>query len=124
MATTGELKFKLALEDEGINWDISERVLDQVDLHLTTGFHEEIGKMEDDLNEINSLAYTARETVRGWDEGLLIDLEALAKPLPDGEEETVEELREALAEVVAMYRYDARDVYTSLKDIEKLTEGE
>lgn len=121
MATTGELKFKLALEDEGINWDISERVLDQVDLHLTTGFHEEIGKMEDDLNEIHSLASRPREVSDILDEGLLADLEALAKPLPDGKEETVEELREALAEIVEMYSLDVQHVRETMIDIEGLT---
>ena len=121
MTTTGELKFKLALEDEGINWDQAEKILGLVEHHLLSEHIEKVNKARDILNEVNLTAYSARHTVERWDNGLLEDLKALSKPLPDGEDETVEELQAALAEVISTFRYDAEEVVTELEEIEDLT---
>jgi len=120
--TAGELKFKLALEDEGVSWEQAETILGLAEYHLLSEHIEKVDKARDIFDEINLTAYRARHTVERWDNGLLEDLEALSKPLPDGEDETAEELREALAEVVFMYRHDAREVTESLKEIEELSE--
>jgi len=120
--TAGELKFKLALEDEGVSWEQAETILGFVEDYLLSEYIEKADKAREVLDEVNLEAYSARQNVERWDNGLLDDLEALSKPLPDGEEETVGDLREAIAEVVLMYRHDVREVTESLKEIEELSE--
>lgn len=120
--TAGELKFKLALEDEGVSWEQAETILGFVEDYLLSEHIEKADKAREVLDEVNLEAYSARQNVERWDNGLLDDLEALSKPLPDGEEETVEDLREAIAEVVLMYRHDVRGVTESLKEIEEMSE--
>lgn len=120
MTTTGELKFKLALEDEGINWNQAEAVVELTHRHLLAEHIEREDQAEKDREEINLLAYRGREVAEVLDEGLLADLKALSKPLPDGEE-TLEDLQEALAEVVRMYSMDVSAVRESLNDIEEMT---
>lgn len=120
MTTTGELKFKLALEDEGIDWNQAEVVVELVHQHLMTEHIERVDQAEKDREEINLLAYRGREVAEVLTEGLLADLEALSKPLSDGEE-TLEDLQRALAEVVAMYSSDASIVRENFNDIEGMT---
>lgn len=120
MTTTGELKFKLALEDEGIDWNQAEVVVELVHQHLMTEHIERADQAEKDREEINLLAYRGREVAEVLIEGLLADLEALSKPLSDGEE-TLEDLQRALAEVVAMYSSDASIVRENFNDIEEMT---
>lgn len=120
MTTAGELKFKLALEDEGINWDQAEAVVDLAHRHMMSEHIERANQAEEDREEINLLAFRGRETAELLDEGLLSDLEALSKPLQDGEE-TLEDLQDALADVVQMYSLDVFGVRETLIDIEEMT---
>lgn len=120
--TAGELKFKLALEDEGVSWEQAETILGFVEDYLLSEYIEKADKAREVLDEVNLEAYSARQNVERWDNGLLDDLEALSKPLPDGEEETVEELRGAISVLVFLYRHDAQEVTESLKEIEELSE--
>ena len=121
MTTTEELKFKLALEDEGINWDQAERIINLTHRHLMSAHNERANQAEEDREEINLLAYRGKEVAEILDAGLLADLEALSKPQPDGEE-TLEDLQEALAEVVQMYSLDVSAVRETLIDIEGMTQ--
>src|SRR5699024_12643209 len=118
--TAGELKFKLALEDEGVSWEQAETILGFVEDYLLSEYIEKTEKARGALEEVNLAAYSARHTVERWDNGLLDDLEALSKPLPDGERERVGELRGAISVLVFLYRHDAQEVTESVKEIEEM----
>lgn len=113
-------KFKLELEDIGVDWDQAEKV---VDLAMDYVGSEMQGRIDKGNERLDEILYEAEGGVGAAEslEGLLHDLETFTEPV---EGETVEDLQRALKEYLRMLAEDQAAVRDHLKNILDRAKGE
>lgn len=118
MTTMQEVKFRLALEDEGLTWDESESVVELAGEHLTVEADARADGLRLDMDEVRAEAGRAAEGLSML-AMMLDDLETLADPY---DTDTVESLCKAIQEIVEGYADDLKAAERAVEQIHSLAE--
>jgi len=116
-----ELKFRLALEDKGIEWDLSDKIVDLVNEYLIEDHDKSLDKVEDARDEIQYQADRGLDSVENLD-ALVGDLEIYTTPV---EGETLEDLQGEIKNLVWLFAREVdeskgrfREISTTSEDLD------
>src|SRR5690625_1644077 len=113
-----ELKFRLALEDKGIEWDLSDKIVDLVNEYLIEDHDKSLDKVEDARDEIQYQADRGLDSVENLD-ALVGDLEIYTTPV---EGETLEDLQGEIKNLVWLFAREVDEIKGRFREISTTSE--
>lgn len=113
-----ELKFRLALEDKGIEWDLSDKIVDLVNEYLIEDHDKSLDKVEDARDEIQYQADRGLDAVENLD-ALVGDLEVYTTPV---EGETLEDLQGEIKNLVWLFAREVDEIKGRFREISTTSE--